>query len=88
MIIFAAGRGVLDEVPVDRVREFEGKFLAFMRQTHPEVGAAIVKEKDISADTEKTLLAVAADFRQAFLSGKAPEPRAASATSPTAVAAR
>ena len=35
-MIFAAGRGPLDEVPVERVREFEEKFLAFLRQSHPE----------------------------------------------------
>ncbi len=82
MVIFAAGRGVMDDVPVERVREFESKFLNFMRQTHPEVGGAIAKDRDISADTEKKLLGAAADFKQAFLTGKAADPRAA------AVAAR
>jgi len=81
VIIFAAGRGPLDEVPVERVREFEERFLAFLRQSHPEVLAAIAKDKDISKESEDSLMSLSAEFRKAFLAGKAADPRPAAAAS-------
>ena len=48
MIIFAGTRGFLDNVPVEKVSEWEAEFYRFMDSTHPEVGAAIAKEKVLS----------------------------------------
>jgi F-type H+-transporting ATPase subunit alpha len=41
MILYAATRGFMDDVPVARVREFEVKFLEFMRASKPEILAGV-----------------------------------------------
>ncbi|MBI4229546.1 MAG: F0F1 ATP synthase subunit alpha [Planctomycetes bacterium] len=75
-VIYAGTKGFLDAVPVERIREWEEKFLPFLRDVHPEIGAAIRTEKAISEATEAALKTVGADFTKAFLEGKAADPRA------------
>ncbi|MGA2615587.1 MAG: F0F1 ATP synthase subunit alpha [Spirochaetia bacterium] len=41
MVLYAATRGFLDDVPVGRVKEFEQKFLAWLRNRQPEILAGI-----------------------------------------------
>ena len=41
MVLFAATRGFLDDVPVGRVREFEQRFLEHLRTAKPEILAGI-----------------------------------------------
>jgi len=75
MVTWAGINGYLDSVPIPRVREFERKLLDFIHSTHQELPAAISKEKEISAGTEKLLHQIAGDFSRSFLAGKAPDPR-------------
>jgi F-type H+-transporting ATPase subunit alpha len=35
--IFAGANGFLDDVPVNKVRQFEEDFLAYVKQKHPQV---------------------------------------------------
>jgi F-type H+-transporting ATPase subunit alpha len=74
-VIWAGINGYLDSVPIPRVREFERKLLDFIHSTHQELPAAISKEKEISAGTEKLLHQIVGDFSRSFLAGKAPDPR-------------
>jgi F-type H+-transporting ATPase subunit alpha len=46
--IFAVTNGFADDVPVNKVRDFEAGLLQFMRATHPEVGQSIMTLKDLS----------------------------------------
>ncbi len=55
MVIFAVANGYVDEVPVARVREWEHGFLDHMSAQVPQVGAAIVREKSVSKDSEADL---------------------------------
>ena len=41
MILYAATRGFMDDVPVSRVRDFEAKFLDWLRANKPEILAGI-----------------------------------------------
>jgi len=41
MILYAATRGFMDDIPVARVREFEKKFLDYLRASQPEILAGI-----------------------------------------------
>ena len=41
MVLFAATRGFLDDVPVSRVKEFEQKFLSWLKSKKPEILAGI-----------------------------------------------
>ena len=64
MILYASINGFIDDIPVDKVTTFEADFHRFMEANHPEIGKAIVKEKDISADTEEKLKAAIAEFKE------------------------
>ncbi|MDI6907486.1 MAG: F0F1 ATP synthase subunit alpha [Thermoanaerobacterales bacterium] len=50
LAIFAAVHGYLDDLPVNRVRDFEHRFLEYMRTNHPEVGAAVRETGDLPDD--------------------------------------
>jgi len=55
IVLFAGGNGYMDEVPVDKVRQFEKELLRFLSSSHPGIEQAIAKEKALSPDTEKLL---------------------------------
>jgi F-type H+-transporting ATPase subunit alpha len=55
MIIYAGTSGGLDDLPAKKVLDFEQAFLAHMRDNHPEIAPAIIKDKAVS-DASKTVL--------------------------------
>src|SRR5690606_4359423 len=55
MIIFAVTNGLIDDVPVSAVREWERGFHTFMAREFPHVGDAITTEKVLSKDAESQL---------------------------------
>ncbi|HEX5580631.1 MAG TPA: F0F1 ATP synthase subunit alpha, partial [Gemmatimonadaceae bacterium] len=55
MIIYAVTNGFIDDVPVARVREWERGFHDYMAAQYPQVGAAIVRDKALSKETEADL---------------------------------
>ena len=64
MILWAAGNGFLDDVPVARVNDFRRDFWQFMRSSHPEVGQAIAIDKVLSDDTIAKLRSGLQEFKQ------------------------
>ncbi|MDG1990597.1 MAG: F0F1 ATP synthase subunit alpha [Dehalococcoidia bacterium] len=54
-ILYAGTKGFLDEVPVDKVGDFEEKFEQFMDAQHKNILDEIESSKDISDDLEKKL---------------------------------
>ncbi|MHB1223798.1 MAG: F0F1 ATP synthase subunit alpha [Gemmatimonadaceae bacterium] len=66
MVIFAVANGFLDAVPVARVREWERGFLDHMTAQYPQVGAAIVRDKALSKDTEADLRRGIEAFQHVF----------------------
>jgi F-type H+-transporting ATPase subunit alpha len=71
MIIFAGVNGYLDDIPVERVKEFEKKFLAFMQEKYPDVGHDIDRTKDLTEETEKKLHQAVKEFKAQFVAGLA-----------------
>ena len=69
MIMYAAVNGYLDDIAVDKLDAFETGFYRFMEANHPEIGKAIVKEKDISSETEEALKKAIPEFKQGHHSG-------------------
>ncbi len=64
VVLFAATRGYLDEVPVKRVREFEVSFLRYMRDKHNDILTSI---RNVGTLPEGELLADAvAEFKAVF----------------------
>ncbi len=53
MILYAVTNGYLDDVPVEKARDFEASFHRFMDSSHPEIGRAIASEKKISPAIEE-----------------------------------
>ena len=55
MIIYAAINGYMDDVPVDKVAEFESAFHKFMQTNHPEIGSKIAEAKEMTDDVSESL---------------------------------
>jgi len=66
LILYAAINGYLDDVPVDKVRDFEANFYKFMDSAHAEVASAIAREKDLSQTTEEALKSAIREFKQTY----------------------
>src|SRR5579884_3975578 len=65
-VIFAGVRGYLDQVDVNRVRDFEAAMLGELRAKRPEILAAIRDEREISGATETALTEFLEGFARAF----------------------
>jgi F-type H+-transporting ATPase subunit alpha len=66
MIIFAGTNGFLDQVPNDRVREWETAFHKFVETQHSEFGEEIRREKKMSDDLLKRLRAACEEFAKSW----------------------
>jgi F-type H+-transporting ATPase subunit alpha len=62
-ILFALNNGYLDDVPVDKIRDFETAFHKFMGSSHPEILDTIRDEKVLSDDTTKRLRDAITEFK-------------------------
>ena len=67
MSIYAGTNGFLDEVPVERIAEWEQAFYQYMDSTHPSVGNAIVREGNLADETVEGLRVALSDFNKQFL---------------------
>ena len=65
-IIYAGVNGYLDDIPVDKIEEFEKKFLEHLENMHPKLLEEIRKSKDLSDKTEKQLQKIIIDFKTTF----------------------
>jgi F-type H+/Na+-transporting ATPase subunit alpha len=65
-VIWAMQNGYLDQVPVERVKEFQTKFTEFLTTRKPELLAEIEKEKAISDGLRADLKTVADQFGQTW----------------------
>ncbi len=63
-ILYAATSGQLDEVPVNKVRDFESAFHKFMASSHPELGQQIEDKKELTPEIEEGLKAAIGEFKQ------------------------
>lgn len=64
--IFSAANGFLDDLPADKVLEFEAEMLKFMKASKPELADEIVKTGAISKELEGKLKAAIEQFKQGF----------------------
>ena len=80
LIIWAGSKGKLDDVPVDRVSEYENAFLEFITATHSEIVEQLGETGEVTEELEALLAPVCDDFSRSFLDGSAPDPRAGAGT--------
>jgi len=66
-ILFAVTSGLLDDVPVDRVRAFETAFHGYMASNHPEITEAITTAGEITDETRAALTSATQEFKKAGL---------------------
>lgn len=64
--IYAGTRGYLDEVPVDRVREFEVGLLNFVRDRKPELLTKIRDVADLTSDIEESIKSAITTYKASF----------------------
>jgi len=64
MILYATINDYLADVALDKVAAFEADFHRFMETSHSEIGEAIAKTKELSADTEEALKKAILEFKE------------------------
>ena len=82
IIIYVAGKGVLDDIPVEACRRFEAEFLAYVREKYPDVVHDIATKKTLEDAVAAKLDSASRDFKERFLAGEAKP--AAARTEPAA----
>ena len=63
VVLFTGGNGYVDDVPVDKTRQFEKELLRFLNTEHAQILQTIAKEKSLSPETEKALRSAIEEFR-------------------------
>ena len=69
MVIYAVTNGFLDHVPVGEVRDWEGNFHRFMSDMHPEIGQAIVTQKELPDELMEALDGAIQEFDENVVVG-------------------
>jgi len=70
-IIWASTNGIIDDVPVEQVRDFEAQYLDYLRTSKPELLERIVKEKRLSDELIADLQTASNDFKRSIWSAAA-----------------
>lgn len=70
IVIYAGTKGFLDDISVEKVREFEKGFLEFMRSRKPNLLKKVAEEKVIAEDVELELEAAIGEFKEMFGEGQ------------------
>jgi F-type H+-transporting ATPase subunit alpha len=63
LTLFGVNKGFYDDVPVEKCLAFEAALLSYMKGQHNTVLEKIEKDLDVSADTEKALVAAIQEFK-------------------------
>jgi len=66
LVIYAGNRGFLDDVPVSRIPEYEGKLLEFLDREHKGIPAKIAERKAIDGALDAEIAAALAEFGKRF----------------------
>ncbi len=66
IIIFTAIHGHLDDIPTGKVKDFQGKFLQFIRDKHSGIAAEIKEKKKIEEDTARNMERAITEFKQEY----------------------
>ncbi|MCS7087854.1 MAG: F0F1 ATP synthase subunit alpha [Thermoflexales bacterium] len=64
--IFAGTNGYLDKIPVNRIQEWEERFLQYLEMSYPDIVNAIMTEKRLSDETIAKLKAAIEAFNKTF----------------------
>jgi F-type H+-transporting ATPase subunit alpha len=70
VIVYAGTQGLLDDLPVDSVREFETFFYGWLERKHPQILAEIRDKKELSDTLRETLTTAVTDAKAEFMAAK------------------
>ncbi len=70
MVIYAAAKGYADDIPVPEVSRFNADLRGYLGQQYPEIGADIVKTKDLTPENEDKLAKAVAAFKEMWTADK------------------
>ncbi len=65
-ILYVATKGFLDDVGLERIRDFEKEFHRFLSEKYPDVISDLEKEKDLTDGITKRLDQAVAQFKKTF----------------------
>ncbi|MGH2778634.1 MAG: hypothetical protein ACRDJB_08280, partial [Actinomycetota bacterium] len=68
--IWAASNGFLDDLPVEKVQDFEVKLLDFMRSRYGSIGEGIKDTGKLDDDVAEKLRSAIDEFKQSYLSSE------------------
>jgi F-type H+/Na+-transporting ATPase subunit alpha len=63
MILYAGTHDFLDDVPLEKIRDWETAFYQYMDITRPDIGQTIARQKVLSKETEEALASAIKDFK-------------------------
>ena len=66
IILFASINGYIDDLPVEKVREFESRLLTSMKSTNSELVNKLAKEKNFDDKMESEMKSAIEDFKKSF----------------------
>jgi len=66
MILYAVISGLISDIPVDKVTEFEAGLNQFLEANYPDLGKTIAETKELSDANEETLKKAITEFKQGF----------------------
>lgn len=66
VVVYAATKGFMDDVPIARVRAFETGLIDEIRNAHKDIFSAMSTSKELTNDTAKLLDGAIAEFKRRF----------------------
>jgi F-type H+-transporting ATPase subunit alpha len=67
VIIFAVINGYLDDIPVNKVHDFESGFQKYMETAHPDMLSSIASKKELDKQTEEQLRKAIQEYKQGMI---------------------
>ncbi|MCX7647929.1 MAG: hypothetical protein N2Z60_04890, partial [Elusimicrobiales bacterium] len=67
IILYAGTRGYLDDIELERIKEFEHKFLEHVRNNHQSLIDEITLKKELIHELEVAIKKVIEEFKAKFL---------------------
>jgi F-type H+-transporting ATPase subunit alpha len=71
-IIYALTNGYLDEVPTDKLKEWERDYHIYLRTQHADVLSEIKESRDLSEENEKVLVSAIETYKELFEDPESP----------------
>ena len=65
--IFAGTQGLLDDMPISRIAEFEEQLLLYIRDEHPELRNELIEASDLEDSLAGRLREIIGSFKKSFL---------------------